>query len=78
MNFVETVRVEFIMKKEQLKPGKKYLRKRKTEIDGIVREAERWLRCEELTVDGCYFSRDFEESIFMTDEEIKEELFVSA
>lgn len=66
------------MKKEQLWPGKKYLRKRKTEIDGIVREAERWLRCEELTSDGAYFSRDFEESIFMTDEEIKEELFVSA
>ena len=78
MNFVETVRVGFIMKKEQLRLGKKYLRKRKTEIDGIVREAERWLRCEELTSDGAYFSRDFEESIFMTDEEIKEELFVSA
>lgn len=66
------------MKKEHPKPGKKYLRKRKTEIDGIVREAERWLRYEELTVDGCYFSRDFEESIFMTNKEIKEELFVSA
>ena len=62
------------MDKKKLKPGKKYQQKRKTVIDGIPREAERWLKCERITNTGAIFSRDFEPEIELTDKEIREEL----
>ena len=62
------------MNKSNLKPGKKYLHKQKTTISGREMEAERWLRCEEITPDGAIFSRDFEPEIELTDKEIREEL----
>ena len=62
------------MDKKKLKPGKKYQQKRKTVIDGIPREAERWLKCERITDDGAIFSRDFEPEIVLTDREIREEI----
>lgn len=62
------------MDKKKLIPGKKYQQKRKTIIDGIQREAERWLKCERITDTGAIFSRDFEAEIELTDREIREEL----
>lgn len=62
------------MDKKKLKPGKKYQQKRKTVIDGIPREAERWLKCERITDTGAIFSRDFEAEIELTDREIREEI----
>lgn len=62
------------MDKKKLTPGKKYQQKRKTVIDGIPREAERWLKCERVTDTGAIFSRDFEPEIELTDKEIREEL----
>lgn len=40
------------MDKKKLIHGKKYHQKRKTIIDGIPREAERWLKCERITDTG--------------------------
>ena len=62
------------MNKDKLIPGKKYHQKRRTVIDGIPREAERWLECEHITDTGAIFSRDFEPEIELTDKEIAEEL----
>lgn len=62
------------MDKKKLIPGKKYQQKRKTVIDGIPREAERWLKCEQITDTGAIFSRDFEAEIELTDKEIREEI----
>lgn len=62
------------MIKSKLNPGKKYLQKRKTIISGIPREAERWLKCEEITPDGAIFSRDFEPEIYLDNRQIQEEL----
>lgn len=62
------------MEKNKIIPGKKYQQKRKTVIDGIQREAERWLKCERITDTGAIFSRDFEAEIELTDKEIREEL----
>ena len=62
------------MKKADLQSGRKYLHKRRTEIGGVSREAERWLRCERITETGAVFSRDFEPEIELTDKEIEEEL----
>ena len=62
------------MDKKKLTHGKKYQQKRKTVIDGIPREAERWLKCERITDTGAIFSRDFEPEIELTDKEIREEL----
>lgn len=62
------------MDKKKLKPGKKYQQKRKTVIDGIPREAERWLKCEKITDTGAIFSRDFEPEIELTDKEIRKEI----
>ena len=62
------------MDKKKLIPGKKYHQKRKTVIDGIPREAERWLKCERITDTGVIFSRDFEPGIKLTDKEIREEI----
>lgn len=62
------------MKKADLIPGRKYLHRRQTEIDGIPRVAERWLRCERITPTGAVFSRDFEAETVLTDEQIEKEL----
>ena len=62
------------MDKSNLKPGKKYLHKRKTTISGRMLEAERWLKCEEITPDGAIFSRDFEPEIYLDNRQIQEEL----
>lgn len=62
------------MDKKKLIPGKKYQQKRKTIIDGIPREAERWMKCERITDTGAIFSRDFEPDIELTNREIREEI----
>lgn len=63
------------MDKKQLIPGKRYLHKRQVMIDGIKRQAERWIRCERITEAGAVFNRYFEPEITMTDKQIKEELY---
>lgn len=62
------------MDKNKLILGKKYQQKRKAVIDGIPREAERWLKCERITDTGVIFSRDFEPEIELTDKGIREEI----
>lgn len=62
------------MDKNNLIPGRKYLHHRRTVIDGIPREAERWLRCERITDTGAVFSRDYETEITLNDQQIREEL----
>lgn len=62
------------MTKDNLIPGRKYLHRRRTEIGGITREAERWLRCERITPTGAVFSRDFEPEIKLNDDQIEKEL----
>lgn len=62
------------MGKKNLKSGKKYLHKRKTIISGVLREAERWIRCEEIMSEGAVFSRDFEPEIFLDNRQIREEI----
>ena len=62
------------MKKTDLLPGRKYLHRRRTEIGGIPRVAERWMRCERITPTGAVFSRDFEPEIELTDKQIEQEL----
>lgn len=62
------------MIKTELMQGKKYLRKRQTMIDGVLREAESWMRFERTTPTGAVFSRDFESEIYLTDAEIAVEI----
>lgn len=62
------------MTKDNLIPGRKYLHQRQTEIMGITRAAERWLRCERITDTGAVFSRDFEAEIELSEERIEKEL----
>lgn len=62
------------MKKTDLLPGRKYLHRRRTEVMGITRTAERWLKCEQITPSGAVFSRDFEAETVLTDEQIEKEL----
>lgn len=62
------------MKKNNLQPGKKYLHRRQAVIDGVLREAERWIKCERITPTGAIFSRDFEAETVLTDEQIEKEL----
>lgn len=62
------------MDKNNLIPGRKYLHHRRTVIDGIPREAERWLRCERITDSGAVFNRHYEAEITLTDQQIREEL----
>ena len=62
------------MDKKDLIPGKTYLHKRSTVIDGICRQAERWIRCERITEAGAVFSRYFEPEIILADKQIREEL----
>ena len=51
------------MKKNNLQLGRKYLHRRQAVIDGVLREAERWIKCERITPTGAIFSRDFEPRI---------------
>ena len=62
------------MNKKKLQPGKKYLHRRQTMIDDVLREAERWIKCERITPTGAIFSRDFEPRIRMTDAQIEREV----
>ena len=43
-------------------------------IGGIIHEAERWIRCEEITAKGAIFSRDYEPSFELTDAQIEREI----
>ena len=63
------------MNKNDLIPGKAYLHKRTTVIDGIKRQAERWIRCESITETGAVFRRYFEPEIVLTNAQIREELY---
>ena len=63
------------MRKIDLHPGRKYLHRRQTMIDGVLREAERWIKCERITPTGAIFSRDFEPRIRMTDAQIEREVY---
>ena len=61
------------MEKNKLVPGRKYLHRRKVVIAGRAMEAERWIRCLEVTDTEASFRHEYE--IFeLTDQEIKEEL----
>lgn len=62
------------MIKSNLVPGKRYLHSRQCTIGGIVHEAERWIRCEEITATGAIFGRDYEASFELTDAQIEKEL----
>lgn len=62
------------MEKEKLEVGRRCIRRRRVVIDDIPREAECFLRCEEVNEKGARFSRDFEPSIIMTNMEIEKEL----
>lgn len=62
------------MKKDKLQPGRKYLHRRQTIIDGVLREAERQIKCERVTSTGAIFSRDFEPRIRLTDAQIEREV----
>lgn len=62
------------MIKSNLVPGKRYLRRRQCMIGGIIHEAERWIRCEEITAKGAIFSRDYEPSFELTDAQIEREI----
>ena len=62
------------MNKKNLQPGKKYLHRRQAVIDGVLREAERWIKCERITPTGAIFSRDFETEIELSVEQIEQEL----
>lgn len=52
------------------------MHKRQVVIDGIKRQAERWIRCESITEAGAAFSRYFEPEIILTDKQIREELYL--
>ena len=61
------------MKKQNLIPGRKYLHHRKITIEGRQMEAERWIRCLEVTATGAAFRHEFE--VFdLTDQKIEKEL----
>ena len=63
------------MNKKKLQPGKKYLHRRQAVIDGVLREAEHWIKCDRITPTGAIFSRDFEPRIRMTDTQIEREVY---
>lgn len=65
------------MNKNNLQIGKKYLHIRKTIIDGIEREAERWIKCVGITSEGAYFTRMMEVMEFLNNSTIEEELHES-
>lgn len=53
------------MNKANLQIGKKYLHIRKTIIDNVEREAERWIKCVGITSEGAYFTRMMEVKEFL-------------
>ena len=62
------------MNKSDLIPGRKYLQREIHTIDNRTIQAQRWLKCEEITEDGAVFSRYFEDKIPLSNQEIEEEL----
>lgn len=61
------------MDERNLEIGKKYLHHRKLEIDGRKLEAERWVKCIDLTQEGGTFQHEYE--VFtLTHDQIKEEI----
>lgn len=48
------------MDERNLEIGKKYLHHRKLEIDGRKLEAERWVKCIDLTQKGGTFQHEYE------------------
>lgn len=61
------------MEKNKVIPGKKYLHHRKVDIAGRKMEAERWIRCLEITDTGAAFRHEFE--VFeLTNQEIREQI----
>ena len=65
------------MDKSKLQIGQKYLHIRKTVIDGVEREAERWIKCVGITSEGAYFTRMMEVKEFLNNSTIEEELHES-
>ena len=65
------------MDKSKLQIGKKYLHIRKTIIDNVEREAERWIKCVGITSEGAYFTRMMEVKEFLNNSTIEEELHES-
>lgn len=65
------------MKKQKLIHGRKYLHHRKVIIDGRTMEAERWIRCLEVTDTGATFQHEFER-IELTAQEIQTEIIQEA
>lgn len=65
------------MNKANLQVGKKYLHIRKTIIDNVEREAERWIKCVGITSDGAFFSRMLEVTEFLDNKTIERELYES-
>lgn len=62
------------MDKKKLIPGRKYLRRRSEPTSHGEVQAERWIKCLEITENGAVFGRDYEKPFHLTDEEIKREL----
>ena len=62
------------MDKRKLIPGHSYHHRRKEIIEGRELEAERWMRFEKYVMGGAWFSRCFEPPIYLTDQQIREEL----
>ena len=62
------------MDKQKLIPGRKYLHREAHIINNRTIQAQRWLKCEEITEDGAVFSRYFEDKIPLSNQEIEEEL----
>lgn len=65
------------MNKANLQIGKKYLHIRKTIIDNVEREAERWIKCVGITSDGAFFSRMLEVTEFLDNKTVERELYES-
>ena len=62
------------MNKSDLIPGRKYLHRKTHTIDNRTIQAQRWLKCEEITEDGAVFSRYFEDKILLNNQGIEKEL----
>ena len=65
------------MDKSKLQIGQKYLHIRKTVIDGVEREAERWIKCVGITSEGAYFTRMMEVAEFLDNKTVERELYES-
>lgn len=65
------------MEKNKLVPGRKYLHRRKIVIAGRAMEAERWIRCLEITDTGALFRYEFE-ILELTNKEIQTEIIREA